>query len=339
MIVTKEDIEGNSRLRTEMSGVLSGLMSSGLDDLRYREGKTPKGSVAEWASRWRDVSFSSATADQLFAAYREGNLTRSIFKGVRPWSHVDFVARYPEAPLLIGVEVEAGFKNTTQHGKAYSYLMDECEYCTADMEGYDEFPLEATFPPIPADQLLEPGCQLLGYYDNVMGKQPELWDNSDMIGTHFNVSWPALHRGSVVVAARVNEVTRAIEDMRGSADSYCCEDCDGDYDDWAERDRSGEPDNCVYKLFGRRPYGYLYPQSTTVNGQPRRWIEMKLFNSTTDILKLRWYKEVTVAIATYIRDGGYGGIEAVFAQLEQRSPLTATGDMPVVQEARRAGAR
>lgn len=282
------------------------------------------------------VRVSTATADQLFREYRANNIKGEYYKGLRPWEMLDFRARFPRADVMVGVEVECGFTSARKLTAAYRHLMDKCAYATADTEGYGEYPLEATFPPVPAELLLSEGCQLLGFYDKVLSKEDELWSKGSMIGTHFNVSFPELV--GIKTSAynkmpdRCDAVSHVCLNECNEDREYCCEDCDGDYDDWCAGTDSSERLSTRQQvaLFGRMPYGGVYLNSAANSS----WIEMKLFNSTTNIDKLRWYKEVALTITHLLRNEDLDPM-AVLSELATRSPLDSNGNMAKVAVAKK----
>lgn len=326
MIVTREDMQ-----KTGIADAFRRFLSNNGYGPQYLRGNGRQ-----------TVRVSNATADQLFDEYRANNIKGEYYKGIRPWDLINFRDQYPDADVMIGVEVECGFTSRRRLTTAYTYLMDKCTYATADTEGYDEFPLEATFPPVPADQLLQEGCQLRGFYKNVLGKQPELWDSEDMIGTHFNVSFRGVPPAGINL--RMNSLNRVFldqdYDVYDDDDDYCCEDCDGDYDTWLSnreeaRDtvRSLSVEECRV-LFGRVPYGGLY--FNRAYDAATWWVEMKLFDSTTNLAKLAWYKEVAMTIVGLLREDNADNALEVMCALAARSPLDKYGNMPKVKVAKQS---
>jgi hypothetical protein len=307
MIFTMKEVQDSSEIRQALSTCIHHLNNS-------------------WG-----VAVPVRAADELFQDYAEKNARGVFYKGVRPWLYLDFPAKYPDADMLLGVEVEAGFKDSGAYFKALSYATYELEHVTCDREGLGTYPLEATFPPVPSDQLLSENCQLTKYYENVLSKQSEFWNSDDCVGTHFNVSWPGIQTLTSQQRRRLSEVTDFFYAM-------------SDEPDWEDGDEGDRPDSQftakAHCVLGRLPYGSVNIRegSRAEFGALRTvWLEMKLFNSTNDINKLRWYKEVTINIARYIRDDDYAkSFAKLFSKLAKRSPLDEQGYMTKTKEAKRA---
>jgi hypothetical protein len=204
-----------------------------------------------------------------------------LYKWHRPWDVVPKLREFsaPEGEYAVGIEVEMGF-NTRADASFIAKKVQHWKYIALDFEGGDE-PIEATFPPFLYNKMSSK-CQPFRYLKLLSDNADKVEEHSeyDEVGTHVNVS----KGGAVANTDRVYAVKSVLEGL--SYDSKC-------------------------KYFGRRPYGYC-----NTYGGNGKYIEFKLFNSTTDSKVLRKYIHVAVALADII----YGDVditqEVVIAALE-----------------------
>lgn len=207
-----------------------------------------------------------------------------VGKWYRPWFVVPKLRDFapPEGDYGIGVEIELGF-NTLEDAKFVANKVKNWRHIALDWEG-PSHPIEATFPPF-----------LYSKMDN--NKQPFrylklLADNEDKVykhaansytGTHINVS-----KGGVTFDHdRVNDMYVALGRFCNMADA-----------------------STKVKYFGRNPYGFCDAR----NGF--KFIEYKLFNSTTDRKALRRYINIAVAITDLIASDTPINQDSLLAALE-----------------------
>lgn len=183
-------------------------------------------------------------------------------KWCRPWDLVPKLKNYraPNGEFAVGLEVELGFKSHENAVCAGKFL-HKMRYVTADFEG-GQHPVEATFPPFRYNRLNK-NNQVFRYLKFVAENDLALEQLSDYAGTHVNVSMGG-RRGCRKVPA-LGGLNRELSSL-----SY------------EQKER----------YFGRRnPYGYLYKRG--------RFIEMKLFKSSTDGAVIRRYINIAIAIAEF----------------------------------------
>lgn len=204
-----------------------------------------------------------------------------LYKWHRPWDVVPKLREFsaPEGEYAVGIEVEMGF-NSRSDASFIAKKVQHWKYIALDYEGGDE-PIEATFPPFLYNKMSskrQPFRYLKLLTDNL--DKVEEHDVDDQIGTHVNVS----KGGAVANSNRAYQLKSILEDFN-----------------YAQN----------LKYFGRNPYGYC-----NTYGGNGKYIEFKLFNSTTDSKVLRKYIHVAVALADIIYSDVEITEEVVTAALE-----------------------
>lgn len=202
-----------------------------------------------------------------------------ITKWIRPWDVVPKLRNFtaPEGEYSVGVEIEMGF-NSQSDASFIARKVSGWNNIALDYEG-GRHPIEATFPPMLYSKL-NSKCQPFRYLKILRDNAEKVFAHgqSACVGTHVNVG-----KGGV------NPDYIRVEVMGGVL---------------------GRLNSTTYlKYFGRaRPYGYCYHQD--------KYVEFKLFNSTTDSRVLRKYIHVAVALADIIYSDVEITEEIVTAALE-----------------------
>lgn len=210
----------------------------------------------------------------------------SLYKWLRPWVVVPKLRDFapPPGEYGVGVEVECGFINDA----AASFIADKIKnwkYVAIDYEGGD-YPIEATFPPFIYSKMRNDRTQALRYIKL-------LSDNSNLIDSRYEDDYVGFH----------------VNVSKGGADGTCVRFSEArlDHINYA-LDELSDMEN--FKYFNRRPYGKLYSRGGN------RWVEMKLFDSTTDVATARRYIHTAVALADLLYSGRAITAESVRAALE-----------------------
>lgn len=218
-----------------------------------------------------------------------------ISKWYRPWYVVPSVKNFqaPEGDFGIGVEIEMGFVNK-EAASTIASKISGWRNIAVDAEGGAE-PIEATFPPFCYSKLSNRSqpmryVKLLADNDELVYKH----DEDDQVGTHINVSAGG---GKLLSECRVHTLDDVLT-------SYFPE-----YTNLEE-----EVQALAQKYFGRIPYGGAYGQSWETGGY--KYVEYKLFNSTTDRKALRRYINIAVALTELIVSTTTINTESVLAALE-----------------------
>lgn len=201
-----------------------------------------------------------------------------VSKWFRPWEIVPALRdfRAPAGEFAVGVEVEMGFQSLAL-ARAVAQHVQHWKHIALDFEG-GSHPIEATFPPVLYSKYGSKS-QASRYLKFISRGFAAAHSEGSLIGTHVNVS-------------------------KGGAESvdYYRMDCMAD----ALRGLSGTERQ---RYFGRyNPYGYCYNQG--------RYVEFKMFNSTTDWKRLRQYVDVAVAIADLLYGTESITMESVRTALE-----------------------
>jgi len=189
----------------------------------------------------------------------------SLYKWLRPWNVVPKLRDFapPPGEFGVGVEVECGFINATA-ASFIAYKIKNWKYVAIDYEG-GEYPIEATFPPFIYSKMRNDRTQALRYIKLLSDYSSLVAPNDGWVGFHVNVSKGDTDGKCVSVnerrIERINIALSELSDMEN------------------------------FKYFNRYPYGRLYSQGG------RRWVEMKLFDSTTDVATARRYIHIAVALA------------------------------------------
>jgi hypothetical protein len=188
-----------------------------------------------------------------------------IAKWHRPWDVVPKLANFsaPEGEYAVGVEIELGFTSAGASRTVANFIRN-WKYVALDWEGGDN-PIEATFPPILYSKFNSQSQPMR--YLKFLRQNSRLVTRhrSDaVVGTHVNVS----KGGRRVGAVRTREATYFMDYLT--------------------------PEEKV-KYFGRA-HPYLY----AISQEGGKFIEFKMFNSTTDGVALKRYVNVAVAVAELI---------------------------------------
>lgn len=192
-----------------------------------------------------------------------GDCEEYVYKWHRPWHVVPKLKNWrpPAGDYGIGVEIELGF-NTASAARRVAQAVRNWRYVALDIEG-PAYPIEATFPPF-AYSKMDSKKQPFRYLKLLRERPDDIYqhDPASCTGTHINVSSQVTSYDS-----------RRLERLRMAFDSLS---------------RSQN-----YKYFGRMPYGY-------VNHYSGKYLEFKLFNSTTDSKVLRRYIHIAVALTELV---------------------------------------
>lgn len=192
-----------------------------------------------------------------------GDCEEYVYKWHRPWHVVPKLKNWrpPAGDYGIGVEIELGF-NTASAARRVARAVRNWRYVALDIEG-PAYPIEATFPPF-AYSKMSSKMQPFRYLKLLRERPNDIYqhDPASCTGTHINVS---------------SQVTsydnRRLASLSMAFDSL-------------SREQN-------YKYFGRMPYGH-------VNHYSSKYLEFKLFNSTTDSKVLRRYIHIAVALTELI---------------------------------------
>lgn len=186
-----------------------------------------------------------------------------IYKWLRPWHVVPKLKNWqpPAGDYGIGVEIELGF-NTESAARRVAQAVRNWRYVALDIEG-PAHPIEATFAPF-AYSKMSNRMQPFRYLKLLRERPGDVYqhDPASCAGTHINVS-------SQVTRYDINKLER----LRVVLDHL-------------SREQN-------YKYFGRNPYGYA-------NIYSGKYLEFKMFNSTTDSKVLRRYIHIAVALTELI---------------------------------------
>lgn len=208
----------------------------------------------------------------------------SLYKWLRPWLVVPKLREFapPPGEFGVGVEVECGFISPA----AASFVADKIKnwkYVAVDYEG-GEYPIEATFPPFIYSKMRSNRTPALRYIKLLSDNANLVAPKAQHVGFHVNVSkGDANGRCVPIDSARLYRINDELEEL-----SY----------------------REMLKYFNRDPYGMLYPQGGN------RWVEMKLFDSTTDVATARRYIHIAVALADLLYSAQRITGESVRAALE-----------------------
>ena len=213
-----------------------------------------------------------------------------LTKWYRPWEVVPKWKEFssPVGDYGIGVEVEMGFVSLEAASTIVASIQN-WKHIAVDVEGGAN-PIEATFPPFLYSKLSS-RVQPMRYLSLLRKNEDLVYKHSNdrMVGIHINVS-----KGGVRFSHnRINALCNLLEDLFSSDSEY------GDGRDYDER---------ADKYFGRKPYGYAYDQG--------KYIEFKLFNSTTCGKALRRYINIAVSLTDLIASNETINEDSVLAALE-----------------------
>lgn len=229
------------------------------------------------------VEASAQAMERIKANFINGN----VGKDTRPWFVLDFPSLLPQGATMFGFEIETGF--SSEHGKTsmMCWLWDNTDYTTVDREGCSSFPVEITFPPIVAEQLLNEDNQLLGWFRH----NASLADNNrartrivgsremtgGCVGTHTNISTAAYRS-----AARPHRTAaqRSLQTLF-----------------------MGLTSSQKVHLFGRMPYidDVARGRGGEYNGgDGAARIEFKMFHTTLNIEQFKRYCKVSLRLAEVI---------------------------------------
>ena len=219
----------------------------------------------------RTLSFSSVRryvkAAKEAVVRRDGYLgaeyrSECLYKWYRPWAVVPKLKEFspPVGDYGIGVEVEMGFISQTA-ASTIANLIKNWRWIAVDIEG-GSHPIEATFPPVLYSKMSSKS-QVFRYLKLLRDNQSlvEEHDDRSHVGIHINVSKGGVTNYSTIRLVQLREQVYALS-----------------YEDQK-------------RYFGRRPYG-------VANCYSGKYLEFKLFNSTTDGKALKRY----INIAVYLTD-------------------------------------
>ena len=203
-----------------------------------------------------------------------------IYKWYRPWEVVPKLKEFspPVGDYGIGVEVEMGFISTAA-ASTIANLIKNWRWIAIDIEG-GSHPIEATFPPVLYSKLSNKS-QVFRYLKLLRDNQSlvEKHNDSSCVGTHINVSKGGVTNYNTIRLTQLREQVYALS-----------------YEDQK-------------RYFGRRPYA-------VANCGSGKYLEFKLFNSTTDGKALKRYINIAVALTDLITSRDTINQENVIAALE-----------------------
>lgn len=204
-----------------------------------------------------------------------------IAKWLRPWDVVPALKNFnaPDGDYAVGVEIEMGF-TSRQAAHTVATHVANWRHIALDWEGGD-FPIEATFPPVLYSKFGSKS-QPSRYLKWLSANQSLVQEHREdaLVGTHINVSKGRQR----LPVERVMELTSRLRLLSDEQKS---------------------------KYFGRRvPYSYARPQSV-------KYIEFKMFNSTTNWKILRRYVDISVALAELVYSGAPLSDAAIYQALEE----------------------
>lgn len=229
-------------------------------------------------------SFSRKAVQKYVKVVKEGILRRDwelrnvqgggstyITKWYRPWDVVPRIRDFRTAPgdFGVGVEIEMGFQ-TREAASFIANKIKNWKYIAVDVEG-GTHPIEATFPPFEYSKMTA-NHQPFRYL-NLLKRHSDLLVRhhaDSMVGTHVNVS----SGSGVLYESRIGT-------LRGLLYAY--------------RLSPSLRDDAV-KYFGRIPYGSCSGQGYDNTTGRNKFVEYKLFNSTTDTKALRRYINIAVSL-------------------------------------------
>lgn len=203
-----------------------------------------------------------------------------IGKWYRPWDVVPKLRTFaaPNGQYAVGVEIELGFTSRNA-AMAVAEFLSNWRHVALDYEGGTN-PIEATFPPSLYSKF-GPRSQPVRYLKWLKDNEHLVASHREdaLVGIHVNVS-----RGhSPINDERLRMVNMLMDSLS---------------------------DNNKRKYFGRtRPYRYG-------NSGSGRFIEFKMFNSTTDWKRLRQYVDIGVAVADLVYGRGRINQRTVVEALE-----------------------
>lgn len=217
---------------------------------------------------------------------RQGDVTigdgyEDLYKWIRPWDVVPKLRDFapPVGDYGIGVEVEYGF-NSLEDAQFIANKVKNWRYIALDIEGGDD-PIEATFPPVLYSKL-NSKSQVFRYTKLLRENQERVHehDPEHFVGTHINVS-----KGGVVSfhPERREQMYYVLLAARGITPVQ-------EYMTWNVNGFGDNPltqEECE-KYFNRIPYGGVYTQ--------QKYLEFKMFNSTTDSKAIRRYVNIAVSL-------------------------------------------
>lgn len=203
----------------------------------------------------------------------------AVAKWYRPWDVVPALRDWapPVGEFGIGIEVELGF-NTIEDARTVASKVKNWRHITLDFEG-GTHPIEATFPPMLYNKFgpRSQACRYLKLVAELNGYRRHA--EGHCVGTHVNVSKGG-HRFSEYNVDDVNDMLQRLTEGEKA------------------------------KYFGRsRPYGY--------GNTSGKFVEWKLFNSTTDWKRLRQYVDVAVELTELCSRDGRVTISDVREALER----------------------
>lgn len=235
----------------------------------------------------KDVQKALPRIKKIIAARQVTPGNWAITKWYRPWVVVPKLANFaaPAGDFGIGFEIELGFTSLANARKVAKHVIN-WKYITLDFEGGDN-PIELTFPPILYSKLSKRSqvmryCKFLTDNDRFVTKHAP----GRLAGIHVNVSLPL---GDHVNSSRMELVNDVLTR-------------------WLSYDQKE-------KYFGRNPYGY-----GNTHDSGGRYLEWKLFHSTTDAARLRQYADIAVELTKLVgnheRDTSGINTQSVLAALE-----------------------
>lgn len=213
-----------------------------------------------------------------------------VGKWLRPWDIVPALRNWqaPEGDYGIGVEVEMGFRSLAA-SRTIADKIKNWKHIAVDTEGGD-YPIEATFPPFLYSKMnskRQPFRYLKLLRDNIGLVQRHA--PGAVIGTHINVSKGGVNSYNY---NRIEDMNCVLETLVG-----------------ARWDNTPPQRALATKYFGRNPYGFA-------NCNSGKYLEYKLFNSTTDGKALRRYINIAVSLTELITSTREINEESVIAALE-----------------------
>lgn len=188
------------------------------------------------------------------------------YKWLRPWDIVPKLREYqpPAGQFGVGIEVELPFISY-EASRTVARHIQNMRHITIDNEG-GTYPLEVTFPPIVSSKMNNK-CQVARYFKYLnstnLVNRPYLTQQNRWIGIHVNVSKGEDGTAAETRGSRCDVMSVLLRELNSDANLH---------------------------FFGRViPYNYAVWQG--------RYVEFKMFHSTTDFAALKRYVNISVALA------------------------------------------
>lgn len=194
-------------------------------------------------------------------------------KTLRPWHlDADLTSKLDRREAWFGFEFETGYRSHAARSEVIGYCWDNFDGVVFDSEGEGSAAVEITFTPEEESKFRDGTAQAVRFMDYLDKNRELIQKGSSMsIGTHLNISHPAMQAKNIELFCRAMQRTIAAveqtEDGVGNLRQY---------------------------LFGRSSlYGGFYVQNQT-NGV---WLEGKLFRTVYTMKEFQRYLQTAYALS------------------------------------------